>query len=176
MSRDDPHFRLRIPADQKLNIEIAANESGRSVNAEILTRLEAYDDLIAVNQDFELAKSRIDELGKQVQSKDDLIKMLSEKLDEMTHSGRESLAFTKTAVEGLTEALKESRNANRALTTLVNTQFGLFDRIFNMIENIDPPVQEDVLKLVRMGRETIQGALVDIDLSDRASGITPPKG
>jgi hypothetical protein len=40
MARDDPHFRLRIPAELKARIEHAATTNGRSVNAEIVAALE----------------------------------------------------------------------------------------------------------------------------------------
>ncbi|TYR32079.1 Arc family DNA-binding protein [Mesorhizobium microcysteis] len=40
MARDDPHFRLRLPADLKTAIEVAAKESGRSINSEIVVRLD----------------------------------------------------------------------------------------------------------------------------------------
>lgn len=39
MSREDQHFRLRIPADLKKQIEGAAEEESRSINAEIVGRL-----------------------------------------------------------------------------------------------------------------------------------------
>lgn len=40
MARDDPHFRLRLPAELKEKIEFSAKENNRSINAEILSRLE----------------------------------------------------------------------------------------------------------------------------------------
>lgn len=40
MARDDPHFRLRLPAELKEAIEQEARNSGRSINAEIVFRLE----------------------------------------------------------------------------------------------------------------------------------------
>lgn len=40
MARDDPHFRLRIPDQLKKQIESAAAEHSRSINAEIIRRLE----------------------------------------------------------------------------------------------------------------------------------------
>jgi len=40
MSRDDPHFRLRIPEDLKREIEASARANSRSITAEIVTRLE----------------------------------------------------------------------------------------------------------------------------------------
>lgn len=40
MAREDPHFRLRIPETLKARIEAAANAGHRSINAEILKRLQ----------------------------------------------------------------------------------------------------------------------------------------
>ena len=40
MSRDDPHFRLRIPEALKREIEASARENSRSITAEIVYRLE----------------------------------------------------------------------------------------------------------------------------------------
>jgi hypothetical protein len=40
MARVDPHFRLRIPAALKAEIEAAAAGSGRSMTAEIIDRLQ----------------------------------------------------------------------------------------------------------------------------------------
>lgn len=41
MSREDPQMKLRIPAELKQLIEDAAKANGRSMNAEIVARLEA---------------------------------------------------------------------------------------------------------------------------------------
>lgn len=40
MSREDPQMKIRLPADLKDQIEAAAKESGRSMNAEIVARLQ----------------------------------------------------------------------------------------------------------------------------------------
>jgi hypothetical protein len=40
MSRDDPHFRLRIPENLKREIEASARANSRSITAEIVMRLE----------------------------------------------------------------------------------------------------------------------------------------
>lgn len=40
MAKDDPHFRLRLPVELKNEIEQAAKENNRSINAEIISRLE----------------------------------------------------------------------------------------------------------------------------------------
>lgn len=39
MSREDPHFRLRIPAALKAEITRAAEDNARSITAEIVARL-----------------------------------------------------------------------------------------------------------------------------------------
>lgn len=41
MARKDPQINIRIPADLKVSLESAALEGGRSVTAEIITRLQA---------------------------------------------------------------------------------------------------------------------------------------
>lgn len=41
MSREDPQFRIRLPTELKGKIEQAAKESNRSLNAEIVFRLDA---------------------------------------------------------------------------------------------------------------------------------------
>lgn len=40
MSREDPQMKIRLPADLKDQIETASKNSGRSMNAEIVARLE----------------------------------------------------------------------------------------------------------------------------------------
>lgn len=41
MSRDDPQFKLRMPLDLRARAEAAAIAAGRSLNAELVARLEA---------------------------------------------------------------------------------------------------------------------------------------
>ena len=41
MSREDPQLKLRLPAELKDQIEALAKANGRSMNAEIIMRLEA---------------------------------------------------------------------------------------------------------------------------------------
>lgn len=40
MARNDPQFNLRVPVELKQKVEEAAKESGRSINAEAVYRLE----------------------------------------------------------------------------------------------------------------------------------------
>lgn len=40
VARDDPQFRIRLPAGLKAQVEEAAIRNGRSLNAEIVQRLE----------------------------------------------------------------------------------------------------------------------------------------
>lgn len=39
MSREDPQMKIRLPVDLKEQVELAAAEAGRSLNAEIVERL-----------------------------------------------------------------------------------------------------------------------------------------
>lgn len=39
VSREDPHFRLRLPANLKRQVEVAAKANSRSITAEVVDRL-----------------------------------------------------------------------------------------------------------------------------------------
>lgn len=43
MAREDPQMKLRLPEELKSKISMAAEENGRSMNAEIIARLEWYE-------------------------------------------------------------------------------------------------------------------------------------
>ncbi|NSY21881.1 Arc family DNA-binding protein [Agrobacterium vitis] len=68
MAKDDPHFRLRIPETLKNQIESAAESNHRSINAEIIHRLEQSfatlpdldeDDLQAILRQIDVVKYNI---------------------------------------------------------------------------------------------------------------------
>lgn len=44
MSREDPQMKIRLPADLKDSVEVAAKANNRSMNAEIVARLQASFD------------------------------------------------------------------------------------------------------------------------------------
>lgn len=60
MSRDDPQMKLRLPPELRVQVEEAAMEAGRSLNAEIVARLEetlendSYQAPILINCNFQL--------------------------------------------------------------------------------------------------------------------------
>lgn len=58
MSRDDPQFKLRLPPELRDRIEQAAKESKRSINAEIVSRLELS---FSHGEDFAKYASKLDE-------------------------------------------------------------------------------------------------------------------
>ena len=67
MARDDPHFRLRVPDELRARIADAAKANNRSINAEILSRLErSFFDLTGEHaplNDAERAEARKAYLG-----------------------------------------------------------------------------------------------------------------
>jgi predicted DNA-binding protein len=87
MARDDPHFRLRLPADLKTRIEDTAKESGRSVNAEIVQRLDAS---FQPQPGF-----------------DDLVKSFNETLDGLKTDRHEMEAFYRNMTAGLLDLAGE---------------------------------------------------------------------
>lgn len=58
MSRDDPQFKLRLPIELRDRIEQAAKESKRSLNAEMVARLEMS---FAQDQGMEVFSGKLDE-------------------------------------------------------------------------------------------------------------------
>lgn len=54
MSREDPQLKIRLPADLKERIESASKTEGRSMNAEIIARLENSFDASASFKKAEL--------------------------------------------------------------------------------------------------------------------------
>lgn len=55
MARDDPQMNVRLPSDLKDRIERSARNNNRSMNAEIVTRLEESFDLAPDSQVFRRA-------------------------------------------------------------------------------------------------------------------------
>ncbi len=55
MAREDPKFMLRMPADLKARVEEAARAVGRSMNAEIVQRLEQSFSSTPADNDREIA-------------------------------------------------------------------------------------------------------------------------
>ncbi|MEQ4907343.1 Arc family DNA-binding protein [Proteus mirabilis] len=70
MSREDPQLRIRLPIELKEKVEVTAKENGRSMNAEIVQRLESSflgdintDDVIAAKDAIIIANKAKDELS-----------------------------------------------------------------------------------------------------------------
>lgn len=70
MSREDPQFRIRLPIELKEKIEAAAKGNNRSLNAEIVFRLDASfiddlpdDEIISANQALEIIEHAKEEIS-----------------------------------------------------------------------------------------------------------------
>jgi hypothetical protein len=70
MTRDIAPFGVRMPPDLKRRVETAANNSGRSINAEIVTRLDRSFALAATsltwNELIDLLQSEAEKRGTKV--------------------------------------------------------------------------------------------------------------
>lgn len=68
MAREDPQMKIRFPVDLKDRIEQSANDSGRSMNAEIVARLAAsfhpHADTEALQREIEHLQARLQAAGK----------------------------------------------------------------------------------------------------------------
>ncbi|MDI3450539.1 Arc family DNA-binding protein [Enterobacter sp. V89_11] len=70
MSREDPQLRIRLPIELKEKIEVSAKENNRSMNAEIVQRLErtylaelADDEVLSAQDVIKIVASAKDELS-----------------------------------------------------------------------------------------------------------------
>ncbi|WP_428945303.1 Arc family DNA-binding protein [Pantoea sp. FN060301] len=70
MSREDPQFRVRLPIELKEKVEVAAKVNGRSLNAEIVHRLDVSflneaptDELISAKDAIQIIKKAKHELA-----------------------------------------------------------------------------------------------------------------
>ncbi|MBD1404224.1 Arc family DNA-binding protein [Leclercia adecarboxylata] len=70
MSREDPQLRIRLPIELKVKIELSAKENNRSMNAEIVQRLErSYladlpeDEVLSAQDVINIAANAKDELS-----------------------------------------------------------------------------------------------------------------
>ncbi|UYC12860.1 Arc family DNA-binding protein [Xanthomonas sp. CFBP 8445] len=72
MAVNDPHFKIRLPADLKAQLEKAAEENGRSVTAEIVHRLRRYEDIDAAGLEalVRVSVKKIEELQELIDSLD----------------------------------------------------------------------------------------------------------
>ena len=85
MSRDDLHFRLRIPEELKARVETAARQNKRSMTAEIIHALEqAYPAPTPLPPEFEALQSTLQRLV--VLETDPLIRMRSQRILKLIES------------------------------------------------------------------------------------------
>lgn len=97
MARTDPQINLRVPADLKKKIELIAVENGRSLNAEVVQRLEQSftqdKKLLEISsvmtktmmnslEAMDTALSKIVHLQDELDEKTKLLNKLSKKSDE----------------------------------------------------------------------------------------------
>ncbi len=97
MAREDLHFRLRIPEDLKARIESAAEVNKRSMTAEIVSRLNDYDQLFARLMAAEAETAKLE--GK-VQRHDKL-QLENNALRSENMNLREKVAFRDGVIESL---------------------------------------------------------------------------
>lgn len=77
MAREDPQMKLRLPVDLKNRIEEASKNSGRTLNAEIVSRLQSTFKPEQVKLDFGPANAEVDDESRPV-NKRELIQLLNE--------------------------------------------------------------------------------------------------
>lgn len=150
MKQTDPQYKLRIPPGLKEQIEAASKASGRSMNAEIVARLEASFDVQSGSQNFQRdmelltlqLTSRAEMLGMRASlamlKKDHLAVRLEAALAEEQRLAEKPLATDADfeRAEGLIETMKniegQAAAAEHELTAIVHERdevVGLLDAL-----------------------------------------------
>lgn len=118
MARDDPHFRLRVPADLKKQIEDAAEANGRSINAEIIDCLrerfpaQSLEALLEELHGNELFAEQYSQYlnDAEIVSLSEMLTMLKKRiLDTVKLREKQELARLMTSVEESKRKAKASR-------------------------------------------------------------------
>ncbi|RVS47162.1 Arc family DNA-binding protein [Citrobacter freundii] len=86
MSREDPQLRIRLPAQLKEEIEIAAKSNNRSMNAEIVHRLGSVPVIGTANNEVLSAKAVLHIAKQARQQLPDLIYSMT--IDEMSQKAK----------------------------------------------------------------------------------------
>lgn len=149
MSREDPQMKIRLPADLKDQIEAVAKQSGRSMNAEIVARLEGSFDATAGGVD---AEAFIKELEFVRHAYAQQVKSLS--------FGQELLAnFLLAAAEGLPDEVIESHHFASALAFAQGIASKDVNKIAEGYAGLFPELQGNqvIKKVEEMGAKHKQG-------------------
>ena len=78
MARNDLQLNLRVPTELKQKIEDATKESGRSINAEGVYRLEqSFENQKTMQQNLELAVNLVNEQKQQIDQLQSIIKQIT---------------------------------------------------------------------------------------------------
>lgn len=115
MARDDPQLKLRLTADMKDQVVKAAIDSGRSVNAEIVARLEQSFQA----RDWEIAVAELQKVVESQKSTIDLQEELIAALRDTATNRNAAYEATRTFANAMVNAITSSANGdNSALEAL----------------------------------------------------------
>lgn len=114
MSREDPQMKIRLPADLKDQIEAAAKDSGRSMNAEIVARLEGS---FSESSDTEMVHKLVDQLDRQELTISTLTK-LAHALAVTDHSGQDDIVVAALLLKNLAAQPDSLKERNKLIDAL----------------------------------------------------------
>ncbi|RYD74393.1 MAG: Arc family DNA-binding protein [Verrucomicrobiaceae bacterium] len=123
-SRELDKFILRFPEGMREQLAVAAESSGRSMNAEVIYRLQRFaqieNNLEASKQEFDLLKQVLITTNMAISSQQELIKMLAQSSDKS--DTREVLALLGTLPEELTKQLNHFNASLRQVSEQIGRQ------------------------------------------------------
>ncbi|MCO5058611.1 MAG: Arc family DNA-binding protein [Rhizobiaceae bacterium] len=80
LAKDLEKYVIRLPDGMRARLQSAADDNGHSLNAEIVARIDAADDVRSVKADFELAKERISQLQNLAEDRRKMVAMMESAL------------------------------------------------------------------------------------------------
>lgn len=158
METEEIRITLRLPSSLRDRLLVSASEASRSMNGEIIERLEAYDDLVSASGDLKITRERISELEKLTKSKDEQIKQLNDQIKDISKNSIDMMEFSQKAIEELRTSMVENREMCAAALSLLKKQLAAFTVIFDKLERIDPQPSSEALSLIDMGRQIIESS------------------
>lgn len=171
MARSDPQINIRIPQELKARIEEAAKANGRSMNAELVARLQTTFDFDQSSEtihkglaamELRYAQERFDHL----KERSDAIQLMRDLLSALIASSRGKTAITDDHLRALTARARELLDlAKRDDPKVVVAEFNKAWRAFQ--EVLSDPLSVD------LGDDSAAPMGNDTSENEEASAATP---
>lgn len=160
MSREDPQMKIRLPADLKDQIEAAAKAAGRSMNAEIVARLEnALVSQPAVSDVQLMVNMYLATLENQAAMTEMRIQMAGMKLDSLHQRAYQLVLSSQKDVTKM--SAKELEVAEQEIEAMRNVEREI-DQLGKELDDLKKN-RERVLKSIKEVRSAVKSKVQELE-------------